>query len=95
MARGRDHADAAHDLPLAVHEIEPVLGRDWREVVREIAGRRPLVRVRRVDVFPALHHVAGIREREAWLAPALDERVAAAVVEVEVRIDHDPDVFRP
>ena len=58
------------DLALAVDEIEPAGLGERHEVVREVARRGALVRVRRAVVLAALHDVARVRERTAPTAPS-------------------------
>ena len=65
--------------------------RQRREVVGEVGAARALVRVAGGLVFARLHEVARVREGGDGRAVARD-RVPAAVVGVQVRVDHVCDV---
>jgi hypothetical protein len=85
--------DARDDLDLFVDELELPRGLERREIVGVIGRVGPLVRVHRVQPLEALERVARAREgRDERVA--VPPRVPAGVVEVEVRVHDERDVFR-
>src|SRR5437763_5260245 len=94
MARSRKDANSFDDLSLATYEFEFSSGYNRHEVALEIARTRSLIRMRCVIVFAALHEVSGVRERRLDSIRFVAVRVAAGVIEMKMRVDHDADVFR-
>src|SRR5205823_7401807 len=84
----REAADAGKGLRLAVDE------REWDrlEVGREVARRRALVGVARELQLPPLDDVAGRWETESDATRRIAVGIAARVIAVQVRIDHQADI---
>src|SRR3954466_823166 len=93
VARRADGANTGGNLPLAIDEVEAFRLSDRREIVREGAARRPLVRVRGELVLAALHDIAGLWKRNADFAARRTEVFAAGVVEVQMGIDDERAVL--
>src|SRR3954468_19902684 len=93
VARRADGANTGGNLPLAIDEVEAFRLSDRHEIVREVAARRPLVRVRGELVLAALHDIAGLWKRGADFAARRTQGVAAGVVEVQMGIDDECNVL--
>src|SRR6478609_6468320 len=81
---GRDSTNPGHDLTVTLDEIDESRLDERNKVVREIARRGALVRMRGVLVLAALHHVPRVRESRANRAVRRAKGIAAGVVEVKV-----------
>ena len=93
VAGGGNDPDPGDDIALAVHEVESTRFVDRHEVVVEVAGRRSLVDVRRVVVLTGLHDIPGVGEGQANRTLTVPIGIAAGMIEVQVRVDHDRDVI--
>src|SRR3954454_15833026 len=94
VAGRMERANAGQNLALTLYEVESGRFGDGNEVVREIAPRGALVGVSSKLVLAALNDVPRVRKRKANIAIRIANGVAAGVVEVEMGVDDECDVFR-
>src|SRR5690348_7038280 len=94
MPRRVHRADPRDDLVLALDEIVSIRFGEGDEVVREIAAGRTLVRVGSELVLALLNDVFRINERWTEAAVRFEHQVAAGMIEVQVGVDDERDVFR-
>ena len=85
-------AHARQDFPLALDQFKATSLDNRIPIGRKVARRGPLVRPLGIDELSALHDVARIRERRRHLPVGSASRVAARMVEVQMRVDHERDV---
>ena len=93
VAGRHQHVEGSGDPRAVLHPLHPP-GLDQRhEVVLEVRGLVPRVGTDRLLVLPPVEVIGGVRKgRDDPVS--LPPGGPAGVVEVEVRIDHDVDVFR-
>src|ERR1043166_3649857 len=94
VARRRNQRDPADDLLLAIDEVVPAGLGDRDEVVIEVAGRRAFVGMGSIVVLTLLDDISGLRKRELHLPRRALAGIAAGVVEMQMRVDHQRDVRR-
>ena len=90
VAGQRQDAQAGAQLVFTVHDIEQPRVPDGLNVRGDVTGAATFVGVQGVIKFLLLHHVAGVREGRV----AQQGDVAPGMVEVQVRVDDEMNVFR-
>src|SRR5689334_10966635 len=91
---GRVHRpNSGDDLALPLDEIVSVRLGERDEVVWEVTPGRTLVRVGRELVLARLNDVPRVHECWTETAVGLEHQIAAGVIEVQVRVDDERDVF--
>ncbi len=91
VSAGPLHPHARHDGLVVVDQVDDAGVRERHEVVGEVAGPVPVVRVGRIVPLPAPDDVPRARKPRADLL-TVAHREAARVVEVQVRREDDVDV---
>jgi hypothetical protein len=92
VTAGPSHAYARRNLAIAVEQVEHARTLQRQEVVLQVAGAVPLVRMRRVLPLLAAHDVTRVREGRTDASEVVPQRRAAEVIEVQVRREHHIDV---
>src|SRR5437870_13601955 len=92
MSARHHYRDSGESLGVPFQVLPEIHVRDRRKVLFQIARPRPLVGTDGVFVLAALHEILGLWERGHDLA-VLPVRVAATMIEVQVRVDDHVDVF--
>src|SRR5579863_5661721 len=92
MAGKNFDGNARHDLPVSLQQLHLTAGDQRIIVVLHVADGVALTGVAGVLPFALLHVILRLGKRGHSL-PALPDRVPSTVIEVQVRVDDNVDVF--
>ena len=95
MAIRHHRGDSRQQFLVARQKLPLVDLCEFGEVIPSITDLRPFIRVGGVLIFTLLDELGRIRKGGDQRAAAISHRIAAGMIEMEMRVDDHMNIFRP